>query len=160
MTVIQPYIDQVKKVRADIPKIAEDFIMANSEKILNLVKVDQLGKGLNSQGTPLVWKRGKQSGDGFYAEFTDIYAENLNTVKPKIAGQPYNFEWTGDTFNKMVIDIRNNNSFKIFTLDGKKALLEAAYGTIFSLNEGHNKIVNQWILHHLYQYLFENLFDV
>ncbi len=156
MTVIQPYIDQVKQVRADIPKIAEDFIMANSEKILNLVKVDQLGKGLNSQGTPLAWA----GGTGFYAKTTQAFADSQGISKKKTAGSPYNFDWTGGTFDKMVVGVLNDDSFKIFTLDGKKELLESTYGTIFSLTKEHNDLINEWLLHHLYKYLFENLFHV
>ncbi|MEN8122203.1 MAG: hypothetical protein ABFS35_17790 [Bacteroidota bacterium] len=157
MSLIQPYIDSLEQLKADIPKIAENIVKQNADEIIRIIQRKQLGIGLNSFGNPLSWEKGT----GFYSPYTQDYADRDNIITPKPAGQPYNFSWSQDTFRTMVLEVRQEGAFEIFTKDGKQNLLESIYGEIFDLTPEHNEYVNQVIiLPSLYRYLLDNLFKI
>jgi hypothetical protein len=115
------------------------IIRENADDIINLVKLSQLGLGLDSQGDLM----------GIYAESTQQFADNdpdYTRKKRKTAGQPYNFEWTEGVFKGMDLKFIQKDQYEIFTKDGKQALLESIYGVIVDLTEEHNDFVNDVIL--------------
>lgn len=164
MSLLTPYINNLRSIEQDIPKIAKKAIRANVEEIENLLKQTQLGKGKNSDGLPLAWRQGKKSGNGRYAPTTQKFA-NLGIpskpIRPKIPGQPYNFEWDGSTFRMMGVKLKGNEEYEIFTRTGKQKFLESIYGRIFDLTEKNNDLVNEKIvLPFIQDFIFENLLNV
>lgn len=164
MSALTPYIYNLEKISQDIPEIAKKSIRDNAGEIEDLLKYSQLGKGKNSAGQPLKWQHNGKRGNGKYAPTTPQFAKlgiPSYPIKPKIAGEPYNFEWSGDTFRMMGLEIKGNDEYEIFTRSGKQSFLESIYGEIFKLTEKHNKLVNdKIILPYLQKYILENMFNV
>ena len=73
---------------------------------------------------------------GVYSEKTQKIAEQESTREPKIAGRPYNFQWTGELFDGMYL-IFTDNTADIFSKDPKAAFIEDKYGDIFGLTDNH-----------------------
>lgn len=159
-TLIKPFIRNLENVKRQIPQIAQQAVKDNAEDIVNIVKLSQLGVGLNSDGLPLKWS----GGDGFYADATQEIANNdpgYSRQEPKNSGSPYNFNWSGNTFAFMGLKIKGEDEFEIFTTGGKQSLLEGIYGEIFDLTEEHNKFVNETIiLPALQKFILDNLLTV
>lgn len=156
---LDEHIANLDKIKSDIPKIAEDIVRKNSEKILDLVRYGQLAKGLDSFEKDLVYP-GKTTNIPLYEPSTELYwaKQQPQPIKPKKAGERYNFEWTGETFRAMMLEIRGEGVFEIFTKDAKNNLLQQIYGTIFNLTDKHNEYINEnIILPKLYEYLLNSL---
>lgn len=166
MDVIAPYLNNLSRIKDQIPELAREALKKNYSEIVMLVKSEQLGKGLNSMGLPLQWTDGDQSGTGYYAAATQN-KYNQETVGfsggdqvGKPFGKPYNFSWTGSTLDNMKMDI-GNDAFEVFTTDGKRRELERIYGEIFTLTEKHNNYVNnEIILPHLYNFILDNFHKI
>lgn len=74
---------------------------------------------------------------GVYSPATEEIAKGENTREPKIAGKPYNFEWTGELFDNMYI-VFTDNTADIFSRDPKAAFIDDTYGgNIFGLTDEH-----------------------
>lgn len=72
---------------------------------------------------------------GFYSEATQAIAAQETTRQPKIAGRPYNFEWTGGVFGGMKIRTRIGAGYiEIYTTDEKYDLLIDTYSGFFGEN--------------------------
>lgn len=81
---------------------------------------------------------------GVYSEKTEELAAREFTRQPKIAGRPYNFEWTGDLFDGMKAKF-TNSEIEIFSTaahaDEVVAKFSGTFGdeTLFGLTEAHFK---------------------
>ncbi len=142
MSLLTPFIENLKSIEHRLPDIAKKAVIDNAGTIINLVKFGQLARGKNSQDLPLDWS----GGSGFYAKGTQAFADRDGISIPKQWKAPYNFQWTGSTFDSMRLKIINQKEFDIFTTDGKQRLLESIYGEIFELNKKHNDWVNENII--------------
>ncbi len=71
---------------------------------------------------------------GVYTKTTENKAKGRRTRKPKIAGEHYNFEDTGDFFDGMYLIFEQDN-VKFFSKDSKTELLEDKYENLFGLTE-------------------------
>lgn len=163
MSVVTPYLNHLEAIKGKIPELAKKAVKARYSDIVTLVKVEQLGKGLNSQGLPLAWSKNGIKGTGKYAQRTQsIYNKDKRVSgTSKTAGTPYNFNWTGETLDNTQLKLLGNDAFEIFTISGKQKLLEGIYGEIFKLTDEHNTYVNnEIILPYLYQYILNNMFKV
>jgi len=155
-TIVTPYISKINSIERELPNIAKQAVVDNSAEIVLLVK-NQLSSGLNSFGNPLKW----HSGTGFYKSSTQGFADEQGLSIPKTKGEAYNFQWTSDTFDSMGLFTTKIGEFDIFSVDGKKNLLESIYGKIFDLTEEHNQYVNiEIILPTLQQYILDNLVQI
>lgn len=157
MSIITPYIDNLEKIKNNLPEIASKAINENYSEIVMLVKSAQLGRGLNSRGEPLKWNEGT----GKYAKRTQGYANRDGVRVPKTKGAPYNFSWTGETLdNTQLKQNPNESTYEIFTIAWKQRMLESqlGYGEIFKLTDKHNDYVNEKIiLPAIYQHILKNL---
>jgi hypothetical protein len=135
-TVVEPFIKRLSEIKADLNNIAKQIIIDNSEFIINLLKYGQLEEGLNSSGEVV----------GRYSFHTQGYANSQNISTPKKFGDPYNFNWTGETIDNLKIGKINKNTYEITTIQFKKDLLENLYGEIFDFTEENNDYVNMNIL--------------
>lgn len=136
----------LESLKGKIPDVAKEAILENKGVIVNLVKYNQLSRGINSSGRPLAKKKGR--GSGYYAKATERIAKSEGVRMPKIAGSPYNFAWSGDTLDGMYLKAINisRSNYEIYSRTSKAKLLEDIYGEIFDLTEEHNEWVNKNIL--------------
>jgi hypothetical protein len=157
MSIITPYINNLEKLKTEIPDIAKTAIMEHKDEILYTIQFGQLGLGKNSFDKPLKWS----GGNGYYGKTTQQYADAAGIPYDKTKGQAYNFQWSGDTFDSMGIKQQELDSYEIFTIDGKQRLLEKTYGEIFKLTPQNNKFINDTIIvPAIYQHILKNLLRV
>lgn len=163
MSIIEKALANIQNIKTQIPIWANDSILENKDDILNLLKFGQLGIGKNSHGKPLKWSHRGQKGNGYYAPATQDIANNSFSYSgdyTKTVGDPYNFFWTGNTFQFMDLKMLKNNEYSIFTTGGKQQLLESIYGEIFDLTKENNFYVNKTIIEpYLAQKIEENMFN-
>ena len=72
---------------------------------------------------------------GTYSRATEIEAllgDGPRPIRPKVEGEPYNFQWTGGLFDGMRLVVENNTATFTST-DSKTPLLVEKYGDIFGL---------------------------
>jgi hypothetical protein len=141
MGIVQDHIAHLNAMTNSVEDVVRDIIKEHSGEIIDLVRFGQLAKGLNSENRPLSWA----FGTGYYAKSTQSFATKQGLAVPKTAGSPYNFQWTGDTFDSMGFKL-TPKAFELFTVDGKQKMLEGIYGEIFELTEENNAIVNEHII--------------
>jgi hypothetical protein len=146
MELLKIYQKKLNGLKKEVPGWAKEAIIDNKGIIVNIVKNNQLSRGLNSLGSPLAFREANGNmGSGFYAEATQSYANADNIPIPKTKGTPYNFQWTGETFDNMKLGSVNKSkkTYDLVTVRGKQKLLESIYGEIFDLTEEHNDWVNK-----------------
>tara|TARA_R110000822_G_scaffold278198_1_gene400202 strand:+ start:328 stop:813 length:486 start_codon:yes stop_codon:yes gene_type:complete len=159
-TIVDSYILKLNSIELELPDIARQSIIDNSSEIVLLVK-SQLSSGLNSFGDSLFFRTSISSGNGFYAESTQGFADRDNVSVPKEYGEAYNFSWSGETLDNLQMGSITDSEFDVTTVAYKKKLLEGLYGEIFDLTEEHNQYVNiEIILPTLQQYILDNLVQI
>jgi len=138
MELLKIYQQKLSGIKKEVPQWAKEAILQNAEAIVFRLKAFQLTKGLDSLGNVV----------GTYAERTQEFAEKEDARKDKIPGSPYNFEWTGETFDNLMISSVNKSqkTYKFRTVAYKQKLLEELYGEIFDLTEENNEWVNKNII--------------
>ena len=94
------------------------------EKIFVRYNKEQLSKGENNEGEII----------GTYTEATEEMAADDNPRQPKIAGQPYNFEYTGGLFDGFELRVFEDNAY-FFSTDSKTPELVSQYKGLFGLQE-------------------------
>lgn len=147
-TIVTPYLTKLDSIEKELPDIARQAVIDNRENIKNILKYSQLELGINSDGDNV----------GTYSSLTEEYASIADTVKPKRAGDSFNFQWSGATFAFMDIQVDGKGNYDIFSTSGKQKLLEDIYGELFDLTEEHNQYLNiEIILPTLQQYILDNL---
>jgi hypothetical protein len=105
------------------------------ENIFVKIQKEQLSKGESNTGDIF----------GTYTEATESIARLENPRKPKIAGQPYNFEYTGGLFDDMVLDVFEDRA-SFFSNDSKTEELMQKYKGLFGLQEDNlRKIIREVI---------------
>lgn len=150
---IKPYLDKIKSIEGNLEGIARKIVIENGDFIIEVLKELQLGEGIGSDGNIV----------GRYKKITDEWASSPWNKKPrksKIAGDPFNFEWTGKFFDGMKL-AAYSDGFNIFSIDGKQRLLEQQYGELTKLTDKNNEMINNdIILPELQKYILENVFMV
>jgi len=138
MDLLKTYQKKLNGLKKEVPGWAKEAILQNAEVIVFRLKAFQLSKGLDSLGNVV----------GTYADSTQGYADADNIYKDKTAGTPYNFEWTGETFDSLKIASVNKSqkTYRFTTVSYKQNLLEELYGEIFELTDENNDWVNKTII--------------
>lgn len=109
--------------RKAIEKILFDSIRSTEKIALSLQK-QQLGDGRDNEDKEI----------GVYSEATENWPRDYQPRKPKIAGQPYNFEDTGGFFDNMKL-VFGDGEVSFWSTDSKTPLLADTYGNIFGLDD-------------------------
>jgi hypothetical protein len=140
-TVVDPFIKRLKSIEDRLPIYANKIVLENAELLINLITENQLAKGKDSSGSIV----------GHYFWTTEYqYAKDPNNKprRPKVAGEAYNFDWTGELFETLSVRANANRSeFEIFSLQGKIDMLESHFGTNLSdLTEENNNYFNFEVL--------------
>lgn len=158
MDIIKDARAKISALKKNVEKIAFASIKKNKKFIIEeLLQAEQLSKGFASSEERLSFNNRGVMTSGFYTSKTQKHAKD--TVKPKIAGESYNFQWTGETFALM--DIKKVKlGYEIFTKDDKD--LEEFYGKIYDLNARNEILVEEVIveveLEREFSKLLDNLF--
>lgn len=151
MTTVRQYLNNLKDFRSVIldeqikcvQKLEPEIIKKNVENIDNHVGAD--GVELNNSN-PLF--------TGIYKPFTAQQSLFSPTPQaPKIAGQPYNFVWTGDFMRGFQVDIDSSGTkitiYSTGTGSGSKAEFFKGYKNIFGLTKENQIWLNNEITRHL-----------
>ena len=152
--VLEPYVKEIADLKRDLPNILRKILINRKQDVLKILKDEQLGKGFDASGKVI----------GTYSETTEIISIENQLLgrkprKPKVAGQPYNFEDTGSLFDNMDMMFEDLKSFSLFSKDSKANFLEKEYGDIYTLTNKHNERVNQEILRpEMYDEIIKRLF--
>jgi len=126
-------IKELEKLKQEVPKQAERIVLKSKERILDLIREDQLfNKGIDGNGKKLI----------AYKPFT--------VAVKRLEGQPtdrttlFNKGKFYDGFDLLYTD---QNSIGVFSRDSKTPDLIEKYGKdIFTFTVDNNKIVNEEIV--------------
>ena len=77
---------------------------------------------------------------GTYSQLTEDIAKTENPRKPKIAGEPYNFEYTGGLFDGFELLVDGTQA-QFWSKDSKTPFLETKYKDLFGLQDDNLKEV-------------------
>lgn len=106
------------------------------ENIFIRLNKEQLSDGEDNQGKIL----------GTYKKSTEKIAKTENPRQPKIAGQPFNFEYTGGLFDGFELRVFEKEAY-FYSTDGKTDLLIGKYKGLFGLQEDNlKKVISTVIL--------------
>jgi len=106
------------------------------ENIFIRLNKEQLSKGEDNQGKKL----------GTYKKATEEIAKTQNPRQPKIAGQPFNFEYTGGLFDGFELRVFEKEAY-FYSTDDKTDLLIGKYKGLFGLQEDNlKKVISTVIL--------------
>ena len=111
--------------------------LLENDNFIIFLQQQQLSKGEDSKGGILDGKNRK----GVYTPFTEQLAKESNPLKPKIAGQPYNFQWTGRFFNSLnirILTVSGELEVQIDSVDPKANILRSEYYDLLGL-QGKNQ---------------------
>lgn len=154
-TVVDPFIKRLRDIELALPRVANRILLENAEYVLSLLKDNQLSLGLNSNHK-IVGRYSKETQRIYYDQMNKSNGKAVR--KPKIAGSPYNFDWTGELFE--TLNVKGNvprKSFDFFSASGKLELLEREYNTkLGELSEQNNYILNtELLIPKLQEYILE-----
>lgn len=121
-------------------QVSLDFLLFKEiERFKNIfirLNKEQLSKGEDNEGDIF----------GEYTQATQEIAALGNPRKPKIAGQPYNFEDTGGLFDGFEMIIENSTA-QFWSTDSKTPELIVEYQGLFGLNPDNlQKVISTVIL--------------
>lgn len=136
--VVQPYLRGVGSIKNELSNTIRQILRDKWPEVLKILTDEQLGLGIDSKGKLI----------GRYSKATEGYAADPENRprQPKIAGQPYNFEWTGGTFDEMFLTFDSKDTYTLFSYDAKATFLKDTYGDIFDFTEAHNQRINYEII--------------
>lgn len=149
MSLIQQYISHIKNAEKDLVRVAQKSIEDNLDFIMFLLKENQLGQGIMSDGglAPT------------YNPITQDYARMApprSGLSSKSSSSHFNFEWTGEWIDS-IYAVLDNEGFTFLARDWKTDILEnKAGGKITALTEENNMVVNKEVV---IPALAEHMFD-
>lgn len=134
---ILEFLNKIKKY----DKNALEKIIAieanNLEPEITEIQKQQLSEGKNANGEII----------GTYTPFTEFIASQSNPIKPKKAGKPYNFQWSGNLFKGLFSKSKllSNNDLLIET-DSKAAItdeLEGRYSNLLGIEQPKQQAITE-----------------
>ncbi|WP_424493889.1 hypothetical protein [Salinimicrobium sp. GXAS 041] len=137
MANIREMLNRTIQAKQGIEPEMMNIVNRLSEKIIDLNREGQLFQGKNTAG-----------------KIIGVYSKNTETKyggaeKGKYAGDPYNFEDTGDLFKAFTINF-HDGKIDIFSTDSKVPMLKQRYekgeGKLFGLTLNHEMELNYEIL--------------
>lgn len=152
--VLEPYAKEIEAIKKELPEFLRKVLIKRKDEVLNILKEEQLNKGLDASGKVV----------GVYSNTTELISienqlKGRKPRKPKVAGQPFNFEDTGGFFDGFDMMFEDFKSFSLFSRDSKAKMLEQEYGNIDTLTKTNNERINMEILRpEMYDFIIQRLF--
>ena len=139
MGLINQNIESLKKAEGNLEKVAQSAVRDNMDFIMFLLKENQLGNGVLSDGSLAPTYDPSTIG---FAEFDTP----RTGVSSKSSSNRYNFEWSGQWLDSMYIKIEKEG-FDVLSRDYKTAMLEKMVkGKLTALTPKNNEKVNDEII--------------
>ena len=131
---VQKYLSGVGGVKNNLSNMIREILRDKWTEVFKILTDEQLGLGLDAKGKVI----------GRYSKATEGYAADPENRprQPKIAGEPFNFEWTGGLFDELYLTFDSKDSYTLFSYDAKATFLKDTYGDIFDFTEAHNYRIN------------------
>ena len=133
---IKDYIDSKER---NLEKVAQKALAKNIDFIIWLIQDNQLSKGIMSSGASAPP----------YKKATEDFAKDPTLPvprKPKVAGEPWNYEWSGQWYDAMKVNIKRDG-FDITSIAWKTRMLEQmSGGKLLKLTKENNKIINDEVI--------------
>ena len=135
---VQKYLSGVGGVKNNLSNMIREILRDKWTEVFKILTDEQLGLGLDAKGKVI----------GRYSKATEGYAADPENRprQPKIAGEPFNFEWTGGLFDELYLTFDSKDSYTLFSYDAKATFLKDTYGDIFDFTEAHNYTINFMII--------------
>lgn len=152
--IIQPYIQNLKNIKRQLPQIAQQAVKDNAEVIIEVVQNKQLRLGIGSDGSIIA--------DNYAPSTEEVWRFVDPPIDPsyKVTSNKYDFYWSGDFFKGMHITV-SEETYDILSSDGKSALLESLYGEMLDLTEENNKSINDTIISPaIEKFILDNLLNI
>lgn len=132
--IVQKYLSGVRGLETNLSNMIREILRDKWTEVFKILTDEQLGLGLDAKGKVI----------GRYSKATEGYAADPDNRprQPKIAGEPFNFEWTGGLFDELYLTFDSKDSFTLFSYDAKATFLKDTYGDIFDFTEAHNQRIN------------------
>jgi len=132
--VVQKYLSGVRGIENNLSNMIRQILRDKWTQVFKILTDEQLGLGLDAKGKVI----------GRYSKATESYAADPDNRprQPKIAGEPFNFEWTGGLFDELYLTFDSKDSYTLFSYDAKASFLKDTYGDIFDFTEAHNYRIN------------------
>jgi len=132
--VVQKYLSGVRGIENNLSNMIRQILRDKWTQVFKILTDEQLGLGLDAKGKVI----------GRYSKATEGYAADPDNRprQPKIAGEPFNFEWTGGLFDELYLTFDSKDSYTLFSYDAKASFLKDTYGDIFDFTEAHNYRIN------------------
>ena len=132
--IVQKYLSGVRGIENNLSNMIREILRDKWTEVFKILTDEQLGLGLDAKGKVI----------GRYSKATEGYAADPDNRprQPKIAGEPFNFEWTGGLFDELYLTFDSKDSFTLFSYDAKATFLKDTYGDIFDFTEAHNQRIN------------------
>lgn len=136
MATIREMLNRVNEARFGLEYEMERIVQLLSQEIIDLNRKGQMFQGEDTEGNII----------GYYSRATEESFGGRYANPPKIAGEPYNFQDTGDLFEAFTLQFRGG-LLVIYSTDSKVPLLEEKYGNrLFGLTIENQDKLNYEIL--------------
>lgn len=136
MATIREMLNRTLRARDGIEGTTSQIVNDSAQRIIELNTTGQLFKGEDSTGAII----------GVYSKATETVFGGSERNPPKLEGQPYNFEDTGDFFKFFEVEF-NSGSIRFYSTDSKVPELKAKYGdNLFGLTVDHQHQLNYEII--------------
>lgn len=135
---LKDIINRLNSYESSLEELAKKALSENLDFIMYLIKEKQLGEGIMSDG----------GSAPSYKAVTESWAALVGNKprKPKVAGQPWNYEWSGEWIDSLYVKLENDG-FDILARDPKTQMLESmSGGRITKLTEEHNEMINNEVI--------------
>lgn len=143
---VREYMNRAKAMQTSVKGYVDDIAMMKEDEIINL-NVIQMEKGLGTNDSKLNYANGYT---GRYGGSTAKRALLERTVLPKIAGELYNFGWTGDFLSNFQVRITRENKLEVYstgTGGGGKSIFLTQTPYMYGLNEEDTRKLNYEIIY-------------
>ena len=148
--IVEPYLKKLDYLKDKLEDIGQRAVKENVDLIIYTLQEKQLSKGLDSSGSIV----------GTYSKYTALLASDPHNKprEPKIPGQKYNMDWTGELFETMSVRAERD-SYSIFSTTGKDDYLRrnTSFGEIMKLTQDNNQWINEEIiLPYIQKFILDN----
>lgn len=125
MSILKQYIQRLENVEHNFESIAIKAVLDNEKYILDLLKNEQLGEGLDSFGRNILHPHGNAAGT-YQPRTVEYWAKKYPPRTKKTVGGKFNMDWSGKFKDSMTVKTDSDG----YTVDSlTKRAMEAIYGT-------------------------------